>query len=247
MRESRNPNRKNYYFHNAINKYGEDNFIFEQIDSAYTQEELDEKERYWIKYYNSNNKNYGYNLDSGGRSGGDKSDETKKKIGETTKEKWRNPDIAKKMRYGLQKGAEVMKANAKKYPFKCPVCKKVFYYEKNIADKKKYCSLICAARSGSWEKGVRAGAEQIHKKNIKKKQMIRQDIIDWVLDNQDLVLSCPYNNISKTLINLNILIKDKYDIKDWRSIFICFDDVHSLKSLLDKLKNIIYVSKENVC
>ena len=68
FRESRNPNRRNYYFHNAINKYGEDNFIFEEIDSACTQKELDEKERYWIKYYNSNNKDYGYNLDSGGRS-----------------------------------------------------------------------------------------------------------------------------------------------------------------------------------
>lgn len=29
-------------------------------------EELNEKERYWIKYYNSNYKVFGYNLDSGG-------------------------------------------------------------------------------------------------------------------------------------------------------------------------------------
>ena len=247
FRESRNPNRRNYYFHNAINKYGEDNFIFEEIDSACTQKELDEKERYWIKYYNSNNKDYGYNLDSGGRSGGAKSDDTKKKIGETTKEKWRNPDIAKKMRYGLQKGAETMKANAKKYPFKCPICNKVFYYERYITAKRKYCSIKCAARSGSWEKGVKASAEQIHKKNIDRKQIIKQDIIEWVLNNQDVVLTCPYNKISTTLVDLKILIKEKYDIKDWRTIFICFDDVNSLKSLLDKLKNIIYISKENVC
>ena len=145
------------------------------------------------------------------------------------------------------KKAETMKANAKKYPFRCPICNKVFYYEKNVADKKKSCSQICAARSGSWKKGVKVGAEQSHKKNIDKKQIIRQDIIEWVLDNQDLVLSCPYNKISTTLINLRILIKDKYDIKDWRTIFICFDGVHSLKSLLDKLRNIIYISKENVC
>ena len=247
FREARNPHRRNYYFHNAINKYGEDNFIFEQIDLTNTQKELDEKERYWIKYYNSNNKNHGYNLDSGGKSGGAKSDECKKKIGETTKEKWRNPDIARKMRYGLQKGVETMKANTRKYPFRCPICNKVFYYEKNVADKKKYCSQKCATRSGSWRKGVNASAEQSHKRNIEKKQTIRKDIIEWALDNQGLVLSCPYNKISTTLIDLKTLIKDKYDIKDWRTIFICFDCVHSLKSLLDKLKNIIYISKENVC
>jgi group I intron endonuclease len=62
--------------HNAIRKYGENNFSFEVIDEANTQEELNDKEVYWIKKYNSyihwNNSN-GYNLSIGGdgASGGE--------------------------------------------------------------------------------------------------------------------------------------------------------------------------------
>ena len=41
------------HFARAIRKYGKDNFIIEQIDTAQTQDELNQKEQYWIKYYNS--------------------------------------------------------------------------------------------------------------------------------------------------------------------------------------------------
>lgn len=43
----------------AIRKYGKDSFVIEKIDSAKTQEELNGKEQYWIRYYNS--VKYGYN------------------------------------------------------------------------------------------------------------------------------------------------------------------------------------------
>lgn len=247
FRDARCAKRPNVYFHEAINKYGEESFVFEQIDSADTQEDGDIKERYWIKYYNSNNSEHGYNMDSGGRSGCTKSAETKIKIGETTKEKWKNPVIADKMREGLQKGTETMKKNAKKYPFQCPVCNKVFYYEKHIANNKKFCSLKCTTKSGAWEKGVAASKEQSHKNNVENKKIIKQDIVSWVLDHQELVLSCPYNRISTTLIDLQKYLYEKYGIKDWRSFFICFDNTKSLKTMLDKLKEIIYISKENVC
>jgi group I intron endonuclease len=41
------------HFARAIRKYGKDNFIIEEIDSAQTQDELNKKEQYWIQYYNS--------------------------------------------------------------------------------------------------------------------------------------------------------------------------------------------------
>lgn len=41
------------HFARAIRKYGQDNFILEQIDQATTQDELNQKEQYWIQYYNS--------------------------------------------------------------------------------------------------------------------------------------------------------------------------------------------------
>lgn len=41
------------HFARAIRKYGKDSFIIEEIDKATNQNELNEKEQYWIHYYNS--------------------------------------------------------------------------------------------------------------------------------------------------------------------------------------------------
>lgn len=41
------------HFARAIRKYGKDSFKIEEIDSATTQDELNKKEQYWIKYYDS--------------------------------------------------------------------------------------------------------------------------------------------------------------------------------------------------
>ena len=57
-------------FYRAVRKYGVDNFYIEQIDTANTQEELDEKEFYWINKLDSV-KN-GYNSKAyKGKCGGD--------------------------------------------------------------------------------------------------------------------------------------------------------------------------------
>lgn len=65
LRASFNENHKDYNlaFHRAIRKYGEDNFIIEQIDSG-TGDILKEKEQSWIAFYDSY-KN-GYNCTFGG-------------------------------------------------------------------------------------------------------------------------------------------------------------------------------------
>lgn len=49
---------------NAINKYGKENFIIEQIDHAHTLEEANCKEIFYINFYNSQIN--GYNLAGGG-------------------------------------------------------------------------------------------------------------------------------------------------------------------------------------
>lgn len=56
--------KKDTHFARAIRKYGAENFIVEQIDIANSKEELNEKEIYWIKYYNSTID--GYNSTDGG-------------------------------------------------------------------------------------------------------------------------------------------------------------------------------------
>ena len=46
------------HFARAIRKYGKENFIIETIDIASTQEELNQKEQYWIQYYDAINNGY---------------------------------------------------------------------------------------------------------------------------------------------------------------------------------------------
>lgn len=68
IRKAFNSN-SNLAFHRALRKYGEDNFTWEVIDSAETEEEILEKEIIWIAYYNTytHNKNSnGYNMTLGG-------------------------------------------------------------------------------------------------------------------------------------------------------------------------------------
>lgn len=50
--------------YSAINKYGEEHFYIEEIEECHT-EIIDDREKYWIKYYNSYGKG-GYNATEGG-------------------------------------------------------------------------------------------------------------------------------------------------------------------------------------
>ena len=70
---------RNQYLQNAWNKYGENAFKHEIIEECNILE-LDEKEIYWIKYYNTNNPLHGYNLDGGGKGNRNISDITREKL-----------------------------------------------------------------------------------------------------------------------------------------------------------------------
>lgn len=54
------------YFDRIARKYGEDNFIFEIIDSSNNNDEIDKLEQFYIKKYNTL-KPFGYNILKGGR------------------------------------------------------------------------------------------------------------------------------------------------------------------------------------
>lgn len=89
FKEHKNTNRTSKYLHRAINKYGIDNFKFEIIETC-SKEQLSDREKYWIKYYNSL-KPYGYNLTDGGDGGNtfqyrtkEQMDKTRKKISQST-------------------------------------------------------------------------------------------------------------------------------------------------------------------
>lgn len=77
--------------HRSMAKYGEENFTLEIIDFADTYDELKEKEKYWIKQYNSTDRTIGYNLTEGG-------DGTfGKKLSEETKDKIRQKALGRKL------------------------------------------------------------------------------------------------------------------------------------------------------
>lgn len=86
----------NRYLYDAMNKYGYDNFIPSEIEEC-DDSLLDEREIYWIAYYNTTNKQYGYNMTIGG-GGGDTwtnnshKEETSRKISEHNKGKHNNPE-----------------------------------------------------------------------------------------------------------------------------------------------------------
>jgi group I intron endonuclease len=64
IKESRIDNNRPFML--SINKYGSDNFTFEIIDTSNNIDELNEKEIYWIDFYNSISPN-GYNITGGGQ------------------------------------------------------------------------------------------------------------------------------------------------------------------------------------
>jgi group I intron endonuclease len=71
---------KNSYFYNAIQKYGWDNIKHEILYIGLTKEEAEQNEVELIKKYQSDNREFGYNIERGGNSIGKMPQETKDKI-----------------------------------------------------------------------------------------------------------------------------------------------------------------------
>ena len=71
--------KRSTYITNALKKHGRDAFVFEVIDTAESQEQLDHKERFWITHYKTLAPT-GYNLVTGGAGGRVYSQDSKEKM-----------------------------------------------------------------------------------------------------------------------------------------------------------------------
>ena len=71
--------------YDAIKKYGWDNIKHIILENGLSKEQAEEKEKYYIKKYDSLSHRNGYNIESGGYVCGSLSDETKAKISESKK------------------------------------------------------------------------------------------------------------------------------------------------------------------
>lgn len=85
------------YIYNAILKYGWDNFSHEILFTGLTKAEAEQKEIELIAQYKSNQREFGYNIDSGGNSVGKMSEETIQKLRDIHKDKAANADRYRKI------------------------------------------------------------------------------------------------------------------------------------------------------
>lgn len=233
--ESLNIYRKTVKFHNALLKYGFNNFIWEVIRECNSQEELDYYEKYYISLYDSCNRQRGYNLKYGGKTGGVFTEEAKENLGKSTIVKWTNPECANKMLAGLRKGTETIKRKALENYIEhiCPVCGKTFR-TKNW-DSHKYCSLQCAnevLKSTLAEKS-KLGVIKLEEKYSKVKSDRLKLVEEWVRNNRDIILNAKLNNL-KFLKELALHI----GVKDTRSLGKVLE-VKYKKDILGKLLDII--------
>lgn len=149
----------NVPFHNAIRKYGFENFTFEILCSDLTKEEMDYWEIYYIKYYDTLVKNgKGYNVSSGGSNGNnfagktdEEMEEIKRKIG--IKSKGRQANLGHKH---SEETKEIISSKAKerfKDKTKHPM------YGKKHSDESK-------VKNSMSRKGKRCGAEHAQAKKV---------------------------------------------------------------------------------
>jgi group I intron endonuclease len=75
---------ENSYLQNAFSKYGLNSFEFRVLEEV-LENMLDVREGAWIEYFHSTNPQFGYNLDSGGKTHKRHSEITKQKIGDAHK------------------------------------------------------------------------------------------------------------------------------------------------------------------
>lgn len=91
----------NDHLRNSINTYGIENFeINEEFDVAYTEDDLWDLEDMYICLYNTLDEHYGYNKKRSGskyKGSGKFNDESKHRVSDGLKEKWKDEEFKRKM------------------------------------------------------------------------------------------------------------------------------------------------------
>lgn len=103
------------YFYNAIQKYGWDNFEHIILQFDLTQQEAEEKEKYYIQKYNTLNDAYGYNIKKGGKLNKGLSKQGRKKISQSSKKNWQNLEFKQKQSQKAKKQWEDISFKEKQY------------------------------------------------------------------------------------------------------------------------------------
>ena len=130
------------YLRNSLNKYGEECFSIKVLSYASTIEELNYREKYYIKIFNTLAPN-GYNLTTGGEN---------KKVSCVTKEK-----ISKSLKLAWKKGKFLGKKSTKgarrKYSTKKKISNSLAGHV--VSEETRYKQSIARIGKRSWNKGTK--------------------------------------------------------------------------------------------
>lgn len=169
------------------------------------------------------------------------SEAVKKKIGESSKQRWASDsDVKRRMIEGLRKSGLAQKGKHKvpRILKKCLVCGKPFKVIKTSIQM--YCSQKCSGNVA-----IKIATDVYVQKRRTVHQSIREYIISWSKENRNIVLSTPLNKIKPTIQPLLKNIQELYDVKDIRVISkAVFGEDCGRKELIKFMKK---VCNENVC
>lgn len=156
--------------HKAMAKYGKENFTLEIIDFANNYGELKEKEKFYIKKFNSMDRSIGYNLTEGGDGtfGRLHSEETKEKIRQKALGR-KVSEEAKKRMSESRKGKCSAKMKSHLQEISKIRCHKVYQYDKDLNFIAEYESI----RKASEATGINRDTIRLQLKNPPK------NLNDW--------------------------------------------------------------------
>lgn len=174
LSKSRSDNKQ--YLHNAISKYGEENFIIYQLDEATSKEELIEKEQHWIKELNT--RKCGYNETDGGEGSWNRviSEETKNKHRNNANHRYTDPSFKEKIsettKIGMKKWWESLTEQEKQeYIDKCKKRPEGYVPRKGFTHSEEVRKKMSEARKGKKRKPF----TDEHRENLKKSRQKNKD------------------------------------------------------------------------
>lgn len=197
----------NRYLYDAMNKYGYENFEIKEIEEV-SNDQLDEREIYWIAYYDSTNHDKGYNMTIGGGGGNtwDKNPHkelTSKKISEANKGKHKvSPEHHKIM---IEKAKEVNKIKVNKQELENDI--KSFMSIENICEKygisRRTFYNKCKELFNATPTEIRG--DRLTHTNTLKIQIDKNEIDELIKQNKTLQEMANHLNVSKETVRRNII------------------------------------------
>ena len=207
----------NRYLYDAMNKYGYENFRVEKIEEI-DNTQLDEREKYWIAFFHSNDHNNGYNMTAGG-GGGDTwtnnphQTEISKKISEHNKGKHNNPEVIEKWVAAAQKvntikiNKQELEQDIKNFMSVEDICKKYNISRKTFYNK-------CKEFFDATPTEIRG--DKLTHSNTMKINLNKEQLHQLLLQEKSLEEMANFFDVSKETVRRNIIQYYGKNLKDVR-------------------------------